>query len=82
MGKIRHIAIQVPDLEKAAAFYEGVFDLKRVSQVDSADRQRDLALRRRDESDAAALPGRHQGRQGRPGLGRPASHRLRGRGRG
>ena len=35
MGKIRHIAIQVPDLEKAAAFYEGVFDLKRVSQVES-----------------------------------------------
>ncbi len=26
MGKIRHIAIQVPDLEKAAAFYEGVFE--------------------------------------------------------
>ena len=35
MGKIRHIAIQVPNLEKAAAFYEGVFDLKRVSQVES-----------------------------------------------
>jgi len=35
MGKIRHIAIQVPDLEKAAAFYEGVFELKRVNQVDS-----------------------------------------------
>jgi len=35
MGKIRHIAIQVPDLEKAAGFYEGVFGLKRVSQVDS-----------------------------------------------
>jgi len=35
MGKIRHIAIQVPNLEKAAAFYESVFDLKRVNQVDS-----------------------------------------------
>jgi catechol 2,3-dioxygenase-like lactoylglutathione lyase family enzyme len=35
MGKIRHIAIQVPDLEKAAAFYEGVFDLKRVHKVES-----------------------------------------------
>lgn len=35
LGKIRHIAIQVPDLEKAAAFYEGVFDLKRVAQVES-----------------------------------------------
>src|SRR3982074_1690572 len=35
MGKIRHIAIQVPDLEKAAAFYEGVFELERVNQVES-----------------------------------------------
>jgi catechol 2,3-dioxygenase-like lactoylglutathione lyase family enzyme len=35
MAKIRHIAIQVPDLEKSAAFYEGVFDLKRVGQVES-----------------------------------------------
>jgi catechol 2,3-dioxygenase-like lactoylglutathione lyase family enzyme len=35
MAKIRHIAIQVPNLEKAAAFYESVFDLKRVNQVDS-----------------------------------------------
>jgi catechol 2,3-dioxygenase-like lactoylglutathione lyase family enzyme len=35
MGKIGHIAIQVPDLEKAAAFYESVFDLKRVHKVDS-----------------------------------------------
>ena len=35
MAKLRHVAIQVPDLEKAAAFYEGAFDLKRVSQVES-----------------------------------------------
>ena len=35
MAKLRHIAIQVPDLEKAAAFYEGVFDLKRVNKVES-----------------------------------------------
>jgi catechol 2,3-dioxygenase-like lactoylglutathione lyase family enzyme len=35
MGKIRHIAIQVPDLEKAAAFYENVFELQRVGAVDS-----------------------------------------------
>jgi catechol 2,3-dioxygenase-like lactoylglutathione lyase family enzyme len=35
MGKIRHIAIQVPELEKAAAFYEGVFGLTRVNQVNS-----------------------------------------------
>ena len=36
MGKIRHIAIQVPNLEQSATFYEGVFDLKRVSQVESS----------------------------------------------
>ena len=35
MGKIRHIAIQVPDLERAATFYEGVFGLERVNQVES-----------------------------------------------
>lgn len=35
MGKLRHVAIQVPDLEKAAAFYQGAFDLQRVSQVES-----------------------------------------------
>ena len=35
MGKIRHIAIQVPDLEKAASFYEGVFGLARVNAVES-----------------------------------------------
>ncbi len=35
MGKLRHVAIQVPDLEKAAAFYESVFDLKRVGKVEA-----------------------------------------------
>ena len=35
MAKIRHIAIQVPDLEKAAAFYESVFELKRVGKVEA-----------------------------------------------
>ena len=35
MAKIRHIAMQVPELEKAAAFYEGVFELKRVAKVES-----------------------------------------------
>ena len=35
MGKLRHIAIQVPDLEKAAAFYEGVFGLKRLKKVNA-----------------------------------------------
>lgn len=35
MAKLRHLAIQVPDLEKAAAFYEGVFELKRVAKVEA-----------------------------------------------
>src|SRR4051794_30947872 len=32
MARLRHIAIVVRDLEKAAKFYEEVFDLKRVGQ--------------------------------------------------
>lgn len=32
MARLRHFAIVVRDLEKAASFYEGVFDLKRVGQ--------------------------------------------------
>ena len=35
MAKLRHIALQVPDLEKAAAFYEGVFGLKRLKKVEA-----------------------------------------------
>jgi catechol 2,3-dioxygenase-like lactoylglutathione lyase family enzyme len=35
MAKLRHIAIQVPDLEKAAAFYEGVFGLTRLKKVEA-----------------------------------------------
>ena len=35
MAKLRHVAMQVPDLEKAAAFYEGVFGLKRVKKVEA-----------------------------------------------
>ena len=35
MAKLRHIAIQLPDLEKAAAFYEGVFGLKRLKKVEA-----------------------------------------------
>jgi len=34
MAKLRHIAIVVRDLEKAAEFYEKVFDLKRVGRDD------------------------------------------------
>lgn len=32
MARLRHFAIVVSDLEKAAAFYQPVFDLKRVGQ--------------------------------------------------
>ena len=35
MAKLRHLAIQVPDLEKAAKFYEGALEMKRVAQVES-----------------------------------------------
>jgi len=35
MAQLRHIAIQVPDLEKAAAFYEAVFGLKRLKKVEA-----------------------------------------------
>ena len=35
MAKLRHIAMQVPDLERAARFYEQCFDLKRVHQAES-----------------------------------------------
>lgn len=35
MAKLRHIAMQVPDLETAAQFYEASFELERVSEVES-----------------------------------------------
>src|SRR5215216_1282620 len=34
MAKLRHIAITVPDPEKAAAFYMEAFGLKRVGETD------------------------------------------------
>jgi catechol 2,3-dioxygenase-like lactoylglutathione lyase family enzyme len=35
MAKLRHIALQVPDLEKAAAFYERALELTRVAVAES-----------------------------------------------
>ena len=35
MAKLRHIAMQVPDLEKAAAFYERSFGMKRVAKTNA-----------------------------------------------
>ncbi len=34
MARLRHIAVVVKDLERAAAFYEDVFELKRVGRED------------------------------------------------
>jgi len=35
MAKLRHIALQVPDLESAAKFYEHALELTRVAQTES-----------------------------------------------
>jgi catechol 2,3-dioxygenase-like lactoylglutathione lyase family enzyme len=35
MAKLRHLALQVPDLEKAAEFYESCFELKRVLKTET-----------------------------------------------
>ena len=35
MAKLRHIAMQVPDLEKAAEFYQSVFEMERVVRGDT-----------------------------------------------
>ena len=35
MAKLRHIALQVPDLEKAAAFYENALEMQRVATAQS-----------------------------------------------
>lgn len=35
MGKLRHIAMQVPNLQQAAAFYERIFELDRVRDVET-----------------------------------------------
>lgn len=35
MGKLRHIAMQVPNLQEAAAFYERIFELDRVRDVET-----------------------------------------------
>lgn len=35
MAKLRHIAMQVPNLQEAAAFYERIFELDRVRDVET-----------------------------------------------
>ncbi len=34
MARLRHFAVCVKDLDKAAKFYENVFDLKRIGRED------------------------------------------------
>ena len=35
MSKLRHIAMQVPNLEEAAKFYESVFEMERAGEAES-----------------------------------------------
>jgi catechol 2,3-dioxygenase-like lactoylglutathione lyase family enzyme len=35
MAKLRHVAVQVPDLETAAKFYENALEMKRVAEAES-----------------------------------------------
>jgi len=41
MGKLRHIAVSTPDLDKSTKFYEEVFDMKIMSQQDHVVRMSD-----------------------------------------
>ena len=50
MARLRHFAVCVNDLDKAAAFYSAVFDLKRIAREDLEDRVRDLHERWRNQS--------------------------------
>jgi len=36
-GKLRHVAISVPDMEKAAQFYEKTFGFKRMKKVETGN---------------------------------------------
>ena len=40
-GQLRHVAVSVPDKEKAAAFYEQAFGLERISESRVATRLTD-----------------------------------------
>lgn len=63
-GSLRHIAISVPDKEKAAKFYEDTFGFKRMSQSAVATRLSDgvmnlTLLQFRNEDDAGDERGMH-----------------------
>ena len=51
MAKLRHVAISVPDLQKAATFYEEVFDMKRVRENKVAVKENFMLDRRGPDSD-------------------------------
>ena len=78
MAKLRHIAMQVPDLEKAAAFYEGVFGLKRLKKVE-APIGNAISLSDGASISRCCISQRKQGRQGWATLGGIASLSIRGR---
>ena len=44
MGKLRHIAVSTPDLEKSAKFYADVFDMEIMSQQEHAVRMSDVVV--------------------------------------
>jgi len=66
MAKLRHLAVQVPDLEKAAQFYESVFGMERVAETEApigdavslSDGVMNLTLLRFPEGESGALNGR------------------------
>lgn len=57
MARLRHVAISVPDLQKAAKFYEEVFDMKRVAEgkvaINLSDGVMNLTLLRFSSDEAA-----------------------------
>ena len=62
-GKLRHIAISVPDKDRAAKFYEGTFGFERVSESRVATRLSDgvmnvTLLQFETQEDSGDEPGR------------------------
>jgi len=50
-GKLLHIAISVPDVEKAAAFYEAAFGLERVTESKLSIRLSDGTFHNMDDAE-------------------------------
>ena len=77
MAKLRHIAMQVPNLQESASYYEKLFELDRVCDVESEYGNAVMLSDGTMNLYAPTFSGRYQGRQKRAGLGRIASHRFR-----